>query len=71
MMTRPGFILALLCAVAAAQDCSKPLLTPSCCVDTAPAAFDAEFVTTAGNFTLHIERVWAPLGVDRALRVPA
>ena len=59
---------AALCGVlvaAYAQDCSKPLLTPSCCADKAPASFDAAFETTAGNFTLHVERAWAPLGVDR------
>ena len=53
-------------AGAAAAPCKTPLLTPTaCCAATAPAAFEAAFKTTAGDFTLHVERAWAPLGVDR------
>lgn len=32
---------------------------------TAPAKFDVKFETTKGNFVVHSEREWAPLGVDR------
>ena len=57
------FLLSLREALGA---CGEPLLQPSsCCVDPAPPQFDAVFTTTAGSFTLHIERRWAPLGVDR------
>ena len=31
----------------------------------APARFDVVFETTKGNFTVHAEREWSPLGVDR------
>ncbi len=31
----------------------------------APATFDAKFETTAGNFVIHVEREWAPIGADR------
>lgn len=43
----------------------QPLLDPTCCTLTAPAAFNVTFNTTIGPFTLHVERAWAPLGVDR------
>jgi peptidyl-prolyl cis-trans isomerase A (cyclophilin A) len=46
--------------------CAQPLLDPAhCCAAAAPAQFDVDFLTTAGLFTLHCERAWAPLGVDR------
>ena len=32
---------------------------------TAPAEFDALFHTTAGDFTVHVTREWAPEGADR------
>ena len=31
----------------------------------APATFDAKFETTAGDFVIHVEREWAPIGADR------
>lgn len=51
----------------AAPDCTNaPLLSPSeCCTFTAPARFNATFVTTKGNFTAMSERAWGPIGVDR------
>ena len=53
-------------AAGAAAPCKTPLLTPqACCSATAPATFEAAFHTTAGDFSLHVERAWAPLGVDR------
>lgn len=32
---------------------------------TAPAEFDVLFHTSAGDFTVHVTRDWAPIGVDR------
>ena len=33
--------------------------------EQAPAEYDAKFVTTKGDFTIHVTRAWAPLGADR------
>jgi len=33
--------------------------------EQAPAEYDAKFVTTKGDFTIHVTRAWAPLGGDR------
>jgi peptidyl-prolyl cis-trans isomerase A (cyclophilin A) len=41
------------------------LMTPSKLSEQAPASFDAKFVTTKGDFTVHVTRSWAPLGADR------
>jgi peptidyl-prolyl cis-trans isomerase A (cyclophilin A) len=41
------------------------LLTPSKLIERAPAEFDAKFVTTKGEFTVHVKREWAPHGADR------
>jgi peptidyl-prolyl cis-trans isomerase A (cyclophilin A) len=41
------------------------LMTPSKLSEQAPATYDAKFVTTKGDFTVHVTRSWAPLGADR------
>jgi peptidyl-prolyl cis-trans isomerase A (cyclophilin A) len=41
------------------------LMTPLKLSEQAPATYDAKFVTTAGDFTIHVVREWAPLGADR------
>lgn len=41
------------------------LLHPSTLTAKAPAAFDVKFTTTRGDFTIHVNRDWAPLGADR------
>ncbi len=41
------------------------LLTPSALNARAPATFDVKFVTTKGEFVVHVIRAWAPLGADR------
>jgi peptidyl-prolyl cis-trans isomerase A (cyclophilin A) len=41
------------------------LLQPAKLQEKAPEAFDVEFSTTKGNFTVHVTRAWAPLGADR------
>jgi peptidyl-prolyl cis-trans isomerase A (cyclophilin A) len=43
----------------------RALLTPSALVATAPAEFDVKFVTTKGDFTVHVTRAWAPRGANR------
>jgi len=70
-----GFSNAMHAAAALLAAAALPLATlsqsscltnpaPSCNLQ-APAAFNVTFNTTVGAFTLHIERQWAPLGVDR------
>ncbi len=44
---------------------SQELLNPGSLAEKAPDAFDVEFTTTKGNFTVHVTRAWAPLGADR------
>ena len=41
------------------------LLHPETLKAQAPAEFDVKFVTTRGDFTVHVTRAWAPLGADR------
>jgi peptidyl-prolyl cis-trans isomerase A (cyclophilin A) len=41
------------------------LLHPETLKFKAPAEYDVKFVTTAGEFTMHVTRAWAPLGADR------
>lgn len=41
------------------------LMSPSKLTEQAPANYDAKFVTTKGDFTVHVVRSLAPLGADR------
>ena len=41
------------------------LLHPETLKAKAPAEFDAKFVTTKGDFVIHVTRAWSPLGADR------
>ena len=41
------------------------LLQPAMLKAKAPDEYDVKFVTTAGEFTMHVTRAWAPLGADR------
>jgi peptidyl-prolyl cis-trans isomerase A (cyclophilin A) len=41
------------------------LLQPATLRAKAPAEYDAKFVTTQGEFTIHVARAWAPNGADR------
>lgn len=41
------------------------LLHPSALTAKAPAEYDVKFVTTKGDFVIHVTRAWAPLGADR------
>lgn len=41
------------------------LLAPALATDTAPHRYKVRFETTAGGFTVEVERDWAPLAADR------
>lgn len=41
------------------------LLNPATLRAKAPAEYDVKFVTTQGEFTIHVTRAWAPNGADR------
>ncbi len=41
------------------------LLQPATLRVKSPAEYDVKFVTTAGEFTVHVTRAWAPNGADR------
>ena len=41
------------------------LLQPATLKAVAPAEYDVQFVTSAGEFTMHVTRAWAPNGADR------
>ena len=41
------------------------LLHPATLKAQAPAEYDVKFVTTKGDFVIHVTRAWAPLGADR------
>jgi len=41
------------------------LLHPATLKAQAPAEYDAKFVTTNGEFVIHVTRAWAPQGADR------
>jgi cyclophilin family peptidyl-prolyl cis-trans isomerase len=41
------------------------LLHPATLKAQAPETYDVKFSTTAGDFTVHVTRSWAPLGADR------
>ena len=44
---------------------SSSLLHPDTLNAHAPASYDVKFVTTRGDFTIHVTREWAPIGADR------
>jgi peptidyl-prolyl cis-trans isomerase A (cyclophilin A) len=50
-------------AVASAYD--RALLRPALLKANAPEQYKVNFVTTRGEFTLTVNRAWAPLGADR------
>ena len=50
---------------AAASAYDRALLKPALLKGNAPAQYKVKFVTTRGEFTLTVNRAWAPLGADR------
>ncbi len=43
----------------------RALLRPALLKDKAPETFHIKFVTTRGDFTVTVNRAWAPIGADR------
>ena len=52
-------------AAAAHTGTDTALLHPATMKAQAPAEYDVKFVTTKGDFVIHVTRAWAPLGADR------
>jgi peptidyl-prolyl cis-trans isomerase A (cyclophilin A) len=52
-------------AAAAHTGTDPALLHPATMKAQAPAEYDVKFVTTKGDFVIHVTRAWAPLGADR------
>ena len=53
-------------STAAPHSGSDPaLLHPATLKAQAPAEYDVKFVTTKGEFVVHVTRAWAPQGADR------
>jgi len=50
---------------ASAQRSTASLLNPASLKLQAPAVFEAKFITTKGDFVVHVTRAWAPRGADR------
>jgi peptidyl-prolyl cis-trans isomerase A (cyclophilin A) len=48
-----------------ASNYDRTLLRPTLLKDTAPASYQVKFVTTRGEFTVTVNRAWAPLAADR------
>jgi peptidyl-prolyl cis-trans isomerase A (cyclophilin A) len=51
--------------VATTSTYDRALLKPALLKDKAPDTYKVEFVTTRGDFTITVNRAWAPLGADR------
>ncbi len=52
-------------AAAAHSGTDPALLHPATLKAQAPDEYDVKFVTTKGDFVVHVTRAWAPLGADR------
>jgi peptidyl-prolyl cis-trans isomerase A (cyclophilin A) len=50
---------------APARAYDRALLRPALLKDKAPETYQVKFVTTRGDFTVTVTRVWAPIGADR------
>lgn len=62
---KPGTAHSTAAKPATSSTYDKALLTPAALKAQAPPEFDVKFVTTKGEFTVHVTRAWAPLGADR------
>src|SRR6266478_7011477 len=49
----------------AARAYDRALLRPALLKEKAPETFQVKFVTTRGDFTVTVNRAWAPIGADR------
>jgi len=64
--SRPGAQAEKPKSTAAPHSGSDPaLLHPATLKAQAPAEYDVKFVTTKGEFVVHVTRAWAPQGADR------
>jgi peptidyl-prolyl cis-trans isomerase A (cyclophilin A) len=50
---------------ASSADPNPALLKPSLAAETAPESYKVKFETTKGDFTIQVNRTWAPNGADR------
>jgi peptidyl-prolyl cis-trans isomerase A (cyclophilin A) len=57
--------LPLLLALSSPPAPSPKLMHPTALTSRAPAKYDVNFKTTAGNFVVEVDRSWAPNGADR------
>ena len=69
LMVLGGALVSVAAAAVAAQspDLQKlaRLRNPAALTEQAPAAFKANFATSAGAFVVEVHRDWAPIGADR------
>lgn len=69
LMMLGGALVSLAAVAVAAQspDLQKlaRLRNPAALTEQAPAAFKANFATSAGSFVVEVHRDWAPIGADR------
>lgn len=69
----PVLAVAVLMGAACQDEKPKPTEIPKVLLDPslpewkekAPAEFRVKFVTSRGDFIVHVERAWAPIGTDR------
>src|SRR6266403_724650 len=47
----------------------RALLRPALLKDKGPETFQVKFVTTRGDFTVTVNRTWAPIGADRCYKL--
>jgi peptidyl-prolyl cis-trans isomerase A (cyclophilin A) len=62
---KPGTATSHPAARPASSTYDRALLNPALLKQQAPAEYDVKFVTTKGDFTVHVTRDWAPIGADR------
>ena len=60
-----GYRRTYLAGLESENDTDAELLQPGNLKEQAPAEYDVKFVTTKGDFAIHVTRAWAPLGADR------
>ena len=62
---KPGTATSHPAARPAGSTYDRALLNPALLKQQAPAEYDVKFITTKGDFTVHVTRDWAPIGADR------
>ena len=64
-MRKAAIVLIALAIGVAPSIASEALMNPEALADEAPATYAVKFDTSKGEFTIEIQREWAPLGADR------